>query len=165
MSFLKLLVTTIFLSFLLITVASLSPTFAHDYQRGAGVTCRADHNPDVIGGVDYCIHTASSGTGTTNPALGTVTFPAGFSLDASKILNNLVGVFIAIGGLVFFFMLLFGGIRFMTAGGDPKNAESARKTITNAVIGLIIVVSAFLITTVLGELLGIDFLKPNIPGL
>jgi amino acid transporter len=98
-------------------------------------------------------------------AVGVINEPNGFSLDPDNLLNQLVGILIAIAGLLFFFMLLFGGIRYMVAGGDPKNAESARKIITNALIGLLIVVGAYLITTVLGELLGIDFLNPDIPGL
>jgi Type IV secretion system pilin len=98
-------------------------------------------------------------------AVGFITPPTGSSLNSSSILNSLVGVIVAIAGLIFFFMLLVGGIRYMTAGGDPKNAESARKIITNALLGLLIVVAAYLITTILGELLGIDFLNPDIPGL
>lgn len=98
-------------------------------------------------------------------AVGTITEPPGSTLDAGSLLNNLVTVLFAIAGLIFFFMLIMGGLRYMTAGGDPKNAESARKTLTNAVIGLMIVVSAYLVTTVLSELIGTDFLRPDIPGL
>lgn len=163
------------LTITILTVLALlwpKAAFGHSYVPTSG-TCEFSnghsHSLQVQPPNDLiCVDASPPPTGsnaTANPALGTVQFPAGFSLNSSKILNNLVGVFIAVGGLVFFFMLLFGGIKFMTAGGDPKNAEAARKTITNAVIGLIIVVSAFLVTTVLGELLGIPFLKPVIPGL
>ena len=87
--------------------------------------------------------------GQASDTLGTIKFPSQFNLNANSLLNNLVGLFIAIAGLVFFFMLLYGGVRYMTAGGDPKNSEAARKTITNALIGLLIVVAAYFITFVL----------------
>jgi ABC-type arginine transport system permease subunit len=98
-------------------------------------------------------------------AVGTITQPSGFKLDPSTLLNSLTGIIIAIAGLLFFFLLLYGGIRYMLAGGDPKNTDTARKILTSAIIGLLIVVGAYFITTFLGTILGINFLNPAIPGL
>lgn len=153
-----------------LTSLTLAGLFLLSTSSAQAQSCPPGQHPEphpVDPNVTVCVANTPTPTrsAASNPALGTVTFPSSFDLNANQILNNLVNVFIAVGGLIFFFMLLFGGIRFMTAGGDPKNSESARKTITNAIIGLLIVVSAFLVTTVLGELLGIEFLKPNIPGL
>lgn len=59
--------------------------------------------------------------------------------------SNVVGIVIGIAGIVLFFMLVLGGFRWATAGGEPKKAEMARKTLTSAVIGLVLVALAFLI--------------------
>ena len=58
---------------------------------------------------------------------------------------NIITVIIAFAGIVFFVMLLVGGFRFITSGGDPKGVEAAQGTLTSAVGGLVIVVLALLI--------------------
>lgn len=52
---------------------------------------------------------------------------------------------LAVGGLVFFFMLVFGGIRYITAQGDEKAVQSARSTLTNAGVGLLLIIIALVI--------------------
>lgn len=99
--------------------------------------------------------------------LGRIQFPAELTgVDAGSFLNRIIGLVIAISGIVFFFLLLWGGLRYMLAGGDPKNTESARKILTSALIGLLIVVGAYFITILLGRVLGYtNILNPTIPGL
>jgi len=58
--------------------------------------------------------------------------------------------------LFFFFQVVIGGISWIGAGGDPKALDSARSRITNAVIGLVIVVAAFAITVIVLSALGIN---------
>jgi hypothetical protein len=99
--------------------------------------------------------------------IGTVKFPDQLTaVNGGNFLNNITGLIIAIAGILFFFLLLWGGLRYMLAGGDPKNTESARKIITSALIGLLIVVGAYFITLLLGKILGYEnILSPTIPGL
>jgi len=54
-------------------------------------------------------------------------------------------------GILFFVMMLIGGIRWMSAQGDEKKVESAKNLLTAGVIGMIIVVAAFSITAFLGD--------------
>jgi TRAP-type C4-dicarboxylate transport system permease small subunit len=63
---------------------------------------------------------------------------------------------LAAAALVFFAMLLWGGFRYLNAGGSPDNAEAARGTLTNAGIGLLIVVVSFVIIEVATNLAGIE---------
>lgn len=67
--------------------------------------------------------------------------------DVNKIVNNLVSAALSLVGALFFVMFLWGGVTWMTAGGDPKQVEAARKRMTNAVIGLIIVAMSYAIVT------------------
>lgn len=49
------------------------------------------------------------------------------------------------------FMIIYGGIQLVTAQGEPDKATQARKTITNALIGLIIsIVAATVVTFIAG---------------
>jgi len=50
-----------------------------------------------------------------------------------------------LGALVFLAMVIWGGFKYLNSGGDPKAADSARGTITSAIIGLLIIVTSFVI--------------------
>jgi hypothetical protein len=70
-------------------------------------------------------------------------------LSASELIAAAVQIALAAAGLIFFAMLFMGGLKYLTAGGDEKAAASARATLTQAFIGLVIVVAAFLIAQLL----------------
>lgn len=71
-------------------------------------------------------------------------------LKTNKSLPQLVGQIVGAGlsllGIIFLGLMLYGGFRWMTARGDTKMVSEAKDTITNAVIGIAIVVSAYAIT-------------------
>ena len=77
-----------------------------------------------------------------------------------KVLSSLVTVFTVVGSLAFLAYLIMGGINWLTAGGDKAKVETAQKMITNALIGLAIIVVSLLITDLVGKILGIDILNP-----
>ncbi len=57
------------------------------------------------------------------------------------------------GGVLAVVMIVVGGIKLMTSAGNPQAVQSARKTITYAVIGLVGLLSATLIVTLIGEII------------
>lgn len=63
--------------------------------------------------------------------------------------NNLLGFAAPLAGL----FLIIGGILYMTAAGNPERTGRAKQTIAGAIIGLIIMLAAYLIVT--GVLQGI----------
>jgi len=65
--------------------------------------------------------------------------------------GQIVGSVLALIGVLFFVLMIYGGITWMTAGGNETTVTNAKKTITAAVIGLVIVISAYAITLFLGE--------------
>ena len=66
-------------------------------------------------------------------------------------------VILAAGVVVIF--IIVGGYKYMTSGGDPKQLEGARKTITYAIIGMLIVFFSLFFLTILKKILGIDCLN------
>ena len=62
-------------------------------------------------------------------------------------------------------MLLIGGIRWITAGGDEKGVASARNMITAALIGLVVVLVAYAIIRLVEIFFGFDIITGgvNIP--
>lgn len=63
-----------------------------------------------------------------------------------KIINFFTGLLLTIAVIV----ILIGGFKWMTAAGNKDKVESAKKTVIGGCIGLIIVVSAWLIVRLVG---------------
>ncbi len=45
-------------------------------------------------------------------------------------------------GVVFLLMIVYAGFQWMTAGGSEEKIAAARKTLVNAIVGLVIIFSA-----------------------
>ncbi|MGC1176502.1 MAG: pilin [Candidatus Saccharimonadales bacterium] len=85
------------------------------------------------------------GSATTCGTAGT-TADTGLGGIASKIVN----VFSVIVGIVAVLMIIYGGFRYITSGGDSGNVGNAKNTLIYAIVGLIIVALAqFLVHYVL----------------
>ena len=54
-----------------------------------------------------------------------------------------------IGLIIFIFFFVYGGILYMTAGGDEGKVETAKKVLTGALLGLIIALLAWAIVNVI----------------
>lgn len=68
---------------------------------------------------------------------------------------------IAIGGLIAFGFLVYGGLRFLTSAGDPSKMSDAKDQIFSALLGLIVLLGSWIIlTTINPELIRINPLKP-----
>ena len=84
--------------------------------------------------------------------------------DAPSVFNSLIsstiGLLTMIAGIYFIFLLMFGAIGYMGAGGDKAAMEAARKKISTGLLGLVIVISAIFVISLIGYLLGLDILNP-----
>ena len=65
---------------------------------------------------------------------------------------------IIIAGLIFFVKLILAGFTYLTSTGDSGKIQEATKEITNALIGLLLVVSVFFIKQILETVFGIKIL-------
>ncbi len=79
-------------------------------------------------------------------------------LTIGGIVSALIRLILVIAALVFFFILVFGGIQWIASGGDKANTEAARNRITAALVGLVIVFSAWAILQLIRVFFGIDVL-------
>lgn len=80
-------------------------------------------------------------------------------LDIEKLLGALIGLILIIAALVFFFMLVIGGVQWIVSGGDKAATEAARGRITAALIGLVIVFAAWAIVKLIEQFLGITIIS------
>ena len=86
------------------------------------------------------------------------------SITIENLISALIIIVLVIAALVFLFMLIIGGIRYITSGGDKGQTEAARSQITAALIGLVIVFAAWAIINLISAFFGIDILTLNIPN-
>jgi hypothetical protein len=70
------------------------------------------------------------------------------------IVLNVIEIALYLVGYIAVFFVLYGGFQFLTGGSNPSQIEKARKTILNAVIGLIISISAVIIVNLIFGILG-----------
>lgn len=83
----------------------------------------------------------------------------------NRFLPSLITLFFIAATIVALIFLLIGGIKWITAGGDKAATESARGTITAAVVGLILVFSVYAIVRLIGFFFGIDLITIDISPL
>ncbi len=60
-----------------------------------------------------------------------------------RIINGVLGVL----GIILVVLIIQAGIMYMTAAGDPAKVDKAKKMITQAVVGMIIIVLAYSISS------------------
>lgn len=96
--------------------------------------------------------------------LGGETKPIGTGIDIfTSFISTAVGLMTIIAFIWFVFSFITGAIGIMTAGSDKQALENARKKIVSGIIGVVIVISAFFILSLIGTILGIQIL--NLPAL
>ncbi len=86
------------------------------------------------------------------------------SLYTGDALNvgGVVGLFLAFAivgaGLFFFVKLISAGFTFLTSFGDSAKIQAATKELTNATVGLLVVICAFFLAQILQVVLGVTIL-------
>jgi hypothetical protein len=68
-----------------------------------------------------------------------------------------------IGIIIFFFMLLIGAIKWISSAGDKTALEGAKSTITNALIGLVILFALFAIIQLINTFFGLHLMNLTLP--
>jgi hypothetical protein len=73
-----------------------------------------------------------------------------------EIVSRVVNLFlIPIAGVILLLVFIWAGYDFMTSEGNPEKIKSAQAKITTGVIGLVLLVSAFLIVKLVELIFGI----------
>lgn len=81
---------------------------------------------------------------------------SGFNNTATfqSIIGKILYIVLAILGVIFLILAIVGGYNWMTAQGNEEKVEKAKNTITHAITGLVIVLSAYLIARFVVEVIG-----------
>lgn len=76
-----------------------------------------------------------------------------------NIIKNIITLFYTIGAIGFIVMFLWGAVDWIISGGDKEKVSAARRRITTAIIGVVLLSLTFVIMVVLGQVLGINALQ------
>ncbi len=77
------------------------------------------------------------------------------SADVSKIqtfIQSVIQVLVTLAGLIAAGFLVWGGIGYITSSGNPEALDRSKKTILYSIIGLAIVLGAFVLSNVVTQL-------------
>lgn len=78
---------------------------------------------------------------------------------AGSLVNNILpNVYIA-GGIVIFFMILFGGFTIIANAGNKDKIADGSKTITSAIIGLLVLFGSYWIIQIIQTVTGVNILR------
>ncbi|MFA6393485.1 MAG: hypothetical protein WCW25_01230 [Patescibacteria group bacterium] len=86
------------------------------------------------------------------------TFKAGYGTEPQAIdfydrAGSILGIALSFIGIIFLGIMIYAGFTWMLARGNQQEADKAKELIQQAVIGLVIVLSAYVITKFAGEIL------------
>ena len=91
-----------------------------------------------------------SGLSKTADKMGYAESSAGTArLTLSQKIGRIIQAVLASVGVLFLILTVYGGVTWMLSRGNEQQAAKAKSILTNAIIGLIIVLSAYIITTMM----------------
>lgn len=64
-----------------------------------------------------------------------------------ELIGGLINVFLSVLGIIFVVLVVYAGYLWMTAGGEATKVDKAKKLLGQAIIGLVIIVAAYSIST------------------
>lgn len=70
-----------------------------------------------------------------------------------QIVGSTISVLLGLLGIVFVVLVVYAGFLYLTSAGAEDNVKKAKKLLTQAIIGLIIIVSAYAISSYVIEAL------------
>lgn len=102
-------------------------------------------------------------SGLGSKVLYTCTYDGAATIQGIECLvGNVLRVAISLIGIFVLVMLVFGAYQFLTSGGDPKGVAAGKATITYAIIGLILAISAWFILNLIATATGTNDGDTNI---
>jgi beta-lactamase regulating signal transducer with metallopeptidase domain len=130
----KLKLVILSLSSLLFIAAPLAiaiPTYAD-----TSTTATNDIQNNLCQGSNLDVSTTSNTCAATVPDAGT---------SVTTTIKKIINILSVVIGAVAVVMIIIGGFRYVTSGGNAESTKSARQTIVYAIVGLIIVALAQII--------------------
>lgn len=76
-------------------------------------------------------------------------------VDPTVAVTQIIQWVLSFVGVIFLILMIYGGFTWMTSNGNQETIQKAQKIVGSAVVGLIIVLSAYAITLFMGTTFGV----------
>lgn len=81
-----------------------------------------------------------------------VGLPGNSTDNITDLLTSIImNILLPLAALVAILFLIVGGYRYMVSAGNEEQAEAGKKTIQNAIIGLIVIILSYAVVTVISN--------------
>lgn len=84
---------------------------------------------------------------TLDSSAKTMGYATGANVSLEIVIGKAIQVFLGILGVIFLGITVWAGFQWMTAGGNTKKIDEAKGWLMNGVIGLVIILSAYAISS------------------
>jgi hypothetical protein len=129
-----------------VAMLMVASVFAVPVLVPANVMAQGD-SPDIEGGLCSGAELNFDTTGG-----GGCSGVAGSGDRLTGLIKTIINIVSVIVGVVAVIMIVFGGLKYITSGGDSSNVSSAKNTIIYAIVGLVVVALAqFIVRFVLDK--------------
>jgi Type IV secretion system pilin len=109
-----------------VAFAAAPPATPQNTSLQNNLSCGANLDASNIGGDgSACAAATTTGAGSVN-----------------SLLTTTINIFSLVVGIIAVIMLIFGGLKYITSGGDSSKVGTAKNTIVFAIVGLVIVALA-----------------------
>ncbi len=127
---------TIILSFAAVITLSFSTVHAPRAFADANSVCSTVANSQAQGAV--CLPTDPTGVTGSIPAQ---------NLSVSGAIIGIIQIMLAFSFIIAIFFVVIGGYRYIFDGGNDEQATKGRKTVINALIGIVVILLSYVIVT------------------
>jgi hypothetical protein len=114
-----------------VIAAMLLPTLALTTMSASAAVTSGTINNDLCAGSNLTLDTTGA---TSCPTASTTSFQA--------LLEKIINIFTVVVGVIAVVMIIVGGLRYITSGGEASKVGGAKTTIIYALIGLVVVALA-----------------------
>lgn len=72
------------------------------------------------------------------------------------VIKNLIQWALIFAGVIAVFLIIYAGFKFVTSKGDPQEVDNAKKTLTYAIVGLLLILLSFAILNLIATVTGVS---------
>lgn len=107
----------------------------------------------------FLLQATSSNIGEALNTIGSPIRQASDDYNLQTLITAIIDLVLVVAALTAFFFLIYGGIKWITSGGDKEQTAAAQSTLTAAIIGLAIVFSTWALIGIVETFLGIKIIS------
>ncbi len=104
----------------------------------------------------FLLQATSSNIGEALNTIGSPIRQASDDYNLQTLITAIIDLVLVVAALTAFFFLIYGGIKWITSGGDKEQTAAAQKTLTAAIIGLALAFSAWAILNLVTGFFGLN---------